>query len=392
MEVASEENVKVSSPVSGYFTVWSVVFITRESSPMVTTGCLLKTNSVYFPFASVMRTWVLSAAVAWHNGRSAVTDIHFTLSVDHAAKIKINMADYSNLNVVDGENALTIPSNKLPISISAAKWGDSFYEVLLDGQNIAYKYGYAVTPHEGSVIKVTTDFPDKDCKLTLVLPDGIKKFFTAVVVDDNLITDFSKDIVLKAGTKAKLYYNPSFWSSDPEQAVSVTVNGEKTSWFGPGYSIVMRDNTIVKVVQAIAVPTIHVKVKINKDNAATIYRSSETYYDTVTLKANDEQEVELPDDDGNKIMVKTVSDEETIKGINLNDEPVSLDGNNYAEIGDLVDGDHISIFMKNSTTGIDAVKATTAKKEVYNLLGQKVGNCRHAKGIFIMNGKKVVLK
>lgn len=51
------------------------------------------------------------------------------------------MADYSSLNVVDGENALTIPSNKLPISISAAKWGDSFYEVLLDGQNIAYKYG-----------------------------------------------------------------------------------------------------------------------------------------------------------------------------------------------------------------------------------------------------------
>lgn len=91
-------------------------------------------------------------------------------------------------------------------------------------------------------------------------------------------------------------------------------------------------------------------------------------------------------------MVKTVSDEETIKGINLNDEPVSLDGNNYAEIGDLVNGDHISIFMKNSTTGIDAVKATTAKKEVYNLLGQKVGNSRHAKGIFIMNGKKVVLK
>jgi hypothetical protein len=321
---------------------------------------------------------------------SPVTNINFTLTIDHANKVKVNTADYTSLTVKDGDNQLAVASNKLPLSISAATWDDSFYEVLLDGQPVSYNYGYSINPHDGSVIKVTTKFPDKDCSLTFQYPMDIDKFFTAVSVDDSIITDFANGLNLKAGKKVRLYYNPTLWNSDPEQAVNVSVNGEKTSWFGPGYSIVMRDNTLIKVIQAVAVPTIKVKVKINKDNAATIYRSSQTYYDTVALKANEEQIIEFPEDDGNKIVVKVNDDNETIKGINLNGEPVSLDGNNYAEVVDLVDGDSISIVMNGAVTEIHALTRVQKEGTVYNLQGQRVNNTSLTKGVYVQNGKKII--
>lgn len=323
---------------------------------------------------------------------SVVTNIHFTLSVDHADKIKVTTADYASVTLHDGDNTLTIPSNNLPIGISSAKWGDDLYEVLLDGEAVAYNYGYTVMPKEGSVVKVATAFPDKDCKLTFSYPEGITNFFTTVSVNGSLVTDFLNGLELKAGDKVKFYYNPAMWSSDPDEAVTVEVNGKQTSWFGSGYSLTLRDNTTVALTKAVPASTISVKVKINKDGATTIYRSSEFYNDIVPLKANEETSVTLPEDDGNKLVVVANGDE-SIKGINVNGEPMSLDVNNYAEITNLVNGDVVTIFMNNATTsGIGSITTQTGAAPVYNLQGRRMTGRHLPKGIYIRQSRKVIVK
>jgi hypothetical protein len=95
---------------------------------------------------------------------------------------------------------------------------------------------------------------------------------------------------------------------------------------------------------------------------------------------------------GNKLVV-VANDDESIKGINVNGEPMSLDVNNYAEITNLVDGDVVTIFMNNATTsGIGSITTQTGAAPVYNLQGRRMTGRHLPKGIYIRQGKKVIVK
>ena len=59
--------------------------------------------------------------------------------------------------------------------------------------------------------------------------------------------------------------------------------------------------------------------------------------------------------------------------------------------GTLASGDaRVGIVLEESTTGIDSVKNSAASTVFYSLAGQRV--MQPTKGLYIMNGKKVIIK
>lgn len=337
---------------------------------------------------------------------TAIDALNFTMNVDDPEAVSVCDRNYQRIELSEGENKLSMSSSKFPLSIGAATYGKALYKVTLDGVEIADNYGYSVTPTEGSVIDIISEFPDKECSVNFTVPDNTKDFFTAVCVNKEETTDFKKGITVKCGDSVQLYYNQYCWlTADEGTPVALAINGVEPSWFGPGYSFIVRDNTEVEVLSAVAAPMIPVVIDIDNPRNVIVYRCNEMFRDVIPLNEGTNT-VKLPEEHAN-IVIKAVDGEAEgvecrIEGITINGRPKNVDYYNYMEIEDLDADDMITIFTSGfSTSGVadNHIDTVGISGNVYSITGYKVmENATEEKlstlpaGIYIVNGQKICIK
>lgn len=324
--------------------------------------------------------------------------ISFTIEIDNPSKVSVTDKNFTSISLEEGINNITVSESNLPLYVGVAEYGESIYSVTLDGEEVPYSYGYSLMPTNGSEIVITADFPEKDCTLTFEYNEGIEKFFTAVLVNENETGNFQDGITVRCGDNVALYYNPAFWLTEDEgQPIIIKINGETPDWFGPGYSFTVRDNTTITVEQAAKAPEISINLDIDYPGNVVLYRVSEMYKDVISLNAGSNT-VSLPQN--NAALVITIANEECrIEGVTVNDRPKNVDYYNYFEVTDLEDGDIVKIF----TYGESDIKEITATTElygdVYSINGIRILTnatpediSELLKGIYICKGHKFSVK
>lgn len=327
--------------------------------------------------------------------------VTFSIEVDNPSKVSCSTCAYTPLRLSEGINEFTLSSTALPIIIGPATYGQELYSVTMDGEPQPYNYGYLVTPNEGSVILITADFPDKNCTVEFTAAEGIRNFFTAIEVNSEQVADFTDGITVKCGDQVKLFFNQYCWqTADEGTPVKVTINGVETSWFGPGYSFVVKDNTVVNVEQAVPAEMIEVTIAIDNTRNVVVYNGSEWFKDVIVLKEGSNV-VELPKEYAT-ITITAVEDPVTecrIEGVTVNGRPKNVDYYNYMELNDLDAGDVIVIYTTGfTTTGIEAVATDGLKGgEVFDMCGRRVASGtddirKLPKGIYVAAGKKIMVK
>lgn len=324
--------------------------------------------------------------------------VSFTVEVDNPSEVVVTDNSYVDVALEAGVNEISMSESLLPVLIRPVESGHEFYSVTLDGEEVPYNYGYSVTPSEGSRIVITTEYPDKECKLSFEAADGIGSFFTAVTVNDSTVYDFQSGLSVRCGDRVGLYYNAAFWmTEDDGQPVQVTLNGESTLWFGPGYSFTVKDNTVVSVEQAVKKPEINVSLEVDYPANVLVYRVSDIYKDVLTLE-DGTNTVALPEDNA-ALVFMTDDDESRIEGVSVNGRPHNVEFYNYFSLDDLEDGDVVVVY----TSGKGAVGVTTlsgyTEGDVYTLSGTRIMHDATLEqvnglpaGIYIFNGKKIVVR
>lgn len=322
----------------------------------------------------------------------------FSVEVDNPSAVKVTDSSYAAVELVAGVNELSMSESRLPLLVSPAEYGKEFYSVTLDGEEIAYSYGYCVMPSEGSRIVIVTEYPDKDCTLSFETAEDIGTFFTAVAVNDSIVYDFQNGLVVRCGDRIGLYYNAAFWmTEDDGQPVVVSVNGEATPWFGPGYSFTVKDNTVISVEQAVRKPEINVSLEVDFPANVKVYRVSESYNDVLELESGANM-VALPEDNA-ALVFMAADDDCRIEGVSVNGRPRNVDFYNYFSLDGLEDGDSVAVF----TSGKGAVQSMQpdgcSVGDVYTLSGVKIlENATQLQvnelpaGIYIYNGRKAVVR
>lgn len=104
-----------------------------------------------------------------------------TVKVDNPAAVNLKRkADSNYYELQEGENSVKFsPALDSPFRITAASSTTPLYKVFLNTEEVAITNGgyygdyYELSPADGDVIDIQANYPDKDCKITLVLPDGI---------------------------------------------------------------------------------------------------------------------------------------------------------------------------------------------------------------------------
>lgn len=329
--------------------------------------------------------------------------ISFTIEVDNPDKVSCSTKDYQPILLNAGKNEISLSSSELPLMIGAAKYGQEIYSVTMDGEEQPYNYGYAVTPAMGSVIVITADFPDKECRVEFLTSEGIVGFFTAIEVNSEDIDDFANGITVKCGDQIKLYFNQYCWlTADEGTPIKVTINGEETSWFGPGYSFTIKENTVVNVEQAVPTEMIPVTIDIDNPKNVIIYRNSNFFKDILSLSEG-MNSVDLPKEYAN-LVIESVENSEIecrIDGVTVNGRPKNVEYYNYMEIEDLDEDDKVVIYTSGfgSTDVTDLTIDNSECVDIYNIYGVMVKSnatmeqtLSLPKGLYIRGNQKIIIK
>lgn len=325
-------------------------------------------------------------------------EVAFTIEVDKPSEVSVLDCNYKSISLNEGVNEMSMPQSELPLIIGSVNYGQDLYSVTLDGVEQTYNYGYSVMPKEGSKIVITAEFPDKDCTLTFEQTEDIGRFFTDIQVNGQSAGDFGNELTVCCGDNVSIYYNPACWEDErSETPLIVTIDGTMPTWFGPGYSFVVKHDTKIIVEQAVKKPEITVNINIDNPANVAVYRVSESYNDVFKLDTGDNK-VTVPADEPS-IVIMTTNDDNTIEGVTVNGRPRTVEYSNYFSLTDLSDGDEVGIFT-TGTTSVDKIYTNAETYgNVYSITGTTIITnatpediARLPKGIYIYNGKKLMIR
>ena len=325
-------------------------------------------------------------------------EVAFTIEVDKPSEVSVLDCNYKSINLNEGVNEMSMPQSELPLIIGSVNYGQDLYSVTLDGVEQTYNYGYSVMPKEGSKIVITAEFPDKDCTLTFEQSEDIGRFFTDIQVNGQSAGDFGNELTVRCGDNVSIYYNPACWEDEQSGTpLIVTIDGKMPTWFGPGYSFVVKHDTKIIVEQAVKKPEITVNINIDNPANVAVYRVSESYNDVFKLETGDNK-VTVPADEPS-IVIMTTNDDSTIEGVTVNGRPRTVEYYNYFSLTGLEDGDEVDIFT-TGTTSVDKIYTNAETYgNVYSITGTTIITnatpediARLPKGIYIYNGKKLMIR
>lgn len=156
-----------------------------------------------------------------------------TVNVDDASKVSISYYTGSRINLVNGENTIKFnPNSETPFQISHANYGETLYQVALNGEAQSDYYGrYEVAVANGDVLDIKADFPDEPATLTFTYGDNEAEVLgcLSVKVDGVAIEDFDgKSLTVKLGQKVTIEGNTDLYNYN----YSIYVNGESQYFYG----------------------------------------------------------------------------------------------------------------------------------------------------------------
>lgn len=163
----------------------------------------------------------------------------FELTIDNPdkARIQYNGAGYTEYLTVNKDEVNKIgfiPGKDTPITIMSANdpYHEIFAKVTLDGTviepvNLYNRYSYTITPKNGSKVNIVTAFEDKDCKLTIRVPEAFAADFDKIVTRIFVVNDEGRSIEVdkKAELTVKMGRLVQIETSSDYKFINYSVNG-----------------------------------------------------------------------------------------------------------------------------------------------------------------------
>lgn len=156
-----------------------------------------------------------------------------TVNVDDASKVNMSYNTGSRIELTNGQNTIKFnPNNETPFQISHTNYGETLYQVSLNGTPQTDSYGrYYVTVANGDVLDIKADFPDEPATLTFSYGDNEAEVLgcISVKVDGVAVEDFDgKSLTVKLGQKVTIEGNTDLYNFN----YSIYIDGQSQYFYG----------------------------------------------------------------------------------------------------------------------------------------------------------------
>ncbi len=217
-----------------------------------------------------------------------------TVNVDNASKVKVmRSGSYSVVQLHNGENTVYyIPGYETMLIIESATYGVPLYKATLNGEDLAYSYGYSanLSNDGGDKVDILANFPEGltyNVKFTYADANKAKGVVTNVIVDAAVVDNFNDPagFNIPAGKAVNISFDNVGYKID-----KVLVNGKYENVYST-YSFTPIADTEIYI-DAHKYGTVKATLNIdNKDNV-TVYKGYSSNNDIVTVN-NGVNEIEL---------------------------------------------------------------------------------------------------
>ena len=217
-----------------------------------------------------------------------------TVNVDNASKVKVTRSgSYSVVQLQNGENTVSyVPGYETMLIIESATYGVPLYKATLNGEDLAYSYGYSanLSNDGGDKVDILANFPEGltyNVKFTYADANKAKGVVTNVIVDAAVVDNFNDPagFNIPAGKAVNISFDNVGYKID-----KVLVNGKYENVYST-YSFTPIADTEIYI-DAHKYGTVKATLNIdNKDNV-TVYKGYSSNNDIVTVN-NGVNEIEL---------------------------------------------------------------------------------------------------
>ena len=217
-----------------------------------------------------------------------------TVNVDNASKVKVmRSGSYSVVQLHNGENTVYyIPGYETMLIIESATYGVPLYKATLNGEDLAYSYGYSanLSNDGGDKIEIKANFPEGltyNVKFTYVDEFNAKGVVTCVTVNGTAIEDYdnAKGFDVPAGQSVVVSFDNVNYKID-----AVKLNDNPVYAYS-SYNFIPKADTKINI-DAHQYGTVKATLNIdNKDNV-TVYKGYSYQNDIITVNDGD-NEIEL---------------------------------------------------------------------------------------------------
>ena len=217
-----------------------------------------------------------------------------TVNVDNASKVKVTRSgSYSVVQLHNGENTVYyIPGYETMLIIESATYGVPLYKATLNGEDLAYSYGYSanLSNDGGDKVDILANFPEGltyNVKFTYVDPLKAKGVVTGVTVNGTAIEDYdnAEGFDVPAGQSVVVYFDNVNYKID-----AVKLNDNPVYAYS-SYNFIPKADTKINI-DAHQYGTVKATLNIdNKDNV-TVYKGYSYQNDIITVNDGD-NEIEL---------------------------------------------------------------------------------------------------
>ena len=147
-----------------------------------------------------------------------------------------------------GENIVKFMKDESPFTINARNYKKPLYEVYLNGTKQTPEYNaWNLAIADGDILDVNPEWPDKDVTVTLSYAgDASADCIKYIYVGGELVTDYSKPIVSKAGTPFQIDFATINYATD-----YLKVNGveQAIELWSVGYSCTLIEDITIEIKQ-----------------------------------------------------------------------------------------------------------------------------------------------
>lgn len=217
-----------------------------------------------------------------------------TVNVDNASKVKVmRSGSYSVVQLHNGENTVYyIPGYETMLIIESATYGVPLYKATLNGEDLAYSYGYSanLSNDGGDKVDILANFPEGltyNVKFTYVDPLKAKGVVTGVTVNGTAIEDYdnAEGFDVPAGQSVVVSFDNVNYKID-----AVKLNDNPVYAYS-SYNFIPKADTKINI-DAHQYGTVKATLNIdNKDNV-TVYKGYSYQNDIITVNDGD-NEIEL---------------------------------------------------------------------------------------------------
>ena len=293
--VAGDNEITLNAPY-GYY---NSVYVNATDGNFITEVMKDGANQVYNPYNTSWSFYPSDAdagktisikTIAGKDARTASC----TVNVDDASKVRVTRSgSYSVVQLHNGENTVYyIPGYETMLIIESATYGVPLYKATLNGEDLAYSYGYSanLSNDGGDKVDILANFPEGltyNVKFTYADANKAKGVVTNVIVDAAVVDNFNDPagFNIPAGKAVNISFDNVGYKID-----KVLVNGKYENVYST-YSFTPIADTEIYI-DAHKYGTVKATLNIdNKDNV-TVYKGYSYQNDIITVNDGD-NEIEL---------------------------------------------------------------------------------------------------